>query len=436
MIRRSTAAWLVVAYLALALLPLALAILPPRPTGRSFVLELSMALGFIGLGQLALQFGLIARYERISRPFGIDLVMQYHRQLGMIAIGLVVAHVALLAVSSPLYRRLLNPLEGDLASRAGLVSTFCWLLLMVLSLWRTQLRVGYELWRISHGVLAVGALLLAVVHVWTAGRYIDVPWKATALTMWTVLLLGVILHLRMIKPAQLGRKPWEVVEVRAELGNTWTLGLSPVGHPGLHFAPGQFAWLKLGSPWSIDEHPFSFSSSADRHGRVEFGIKELGDFSGRIGQVPLGTRAFLDGPHGSFSTDFILAPGYVLIAGGIGISPLLSILRTLADRNDERPHLLIYACSRLDRAAFDQELDALEQKLRLQTVRVLEHPPPGWNGPAGYITASLLSQLLPPGDGRHVLMCGPDVMMTAVESSLREAGVPEERIHMERFVLV
>ena len=90
------AAGLVLTYLALATLPLAIAALPPRPPGRAFVVELAVALGFVGWAQVGLQFGLIARFRRISRPFGIDLVMQLHRQLGFVAVGFVLAHALLL----------------------------------------------------------------------------------------------------------------------------------------------------------------------------------------------------------------------------------------------------------------------------------------------------------------------------------------------------
>jgi predicted ferric reductase len=438
MLHWRTGLLLVGLYVLLALVPLIVGLAPPAPTGRAFWLELSVALGFVGLGQLALQFALIARFRRVSQPFGIDLVMQYHRQIGILAALLVLAHPAVLLVWRPAYRVMLNPVTGDWAARSGLLATIAMVGLVVVSLWRRPLHIGYEAWRVSHALLGVAALGLAQLHVSLTGLYVNAPWKHTFLVAWCTLFVGLVVYLRLIKPMELARRPWRVVELRPDVAGTWSLGIEPDGHEGLAFAPGQFAWIKLGrSPWSVEEHPFSFSSSAERPARVEFGIKELGDFTSRIGDVPLGTRVLLDGPHGSFSCDFHPSDSFLFIAGGIGISPVLSMLRTLADRGDRRPVRLVYACSRWDRTAFRSELESLEGRLDLRTVYVLEEAHEGWTGPTGYVTQEVLAPLLADDAGRRqVFLCGPDAMMMLVERILLECGVPRGGISMERFHLV
>ncbi|HUF18407.1 MAG TPA: ferric reductase-like transmembrane domain-containing protein [Thermoanaerobaculia bacterium] len=432
--------WVSILYFGLALVPLVVAVAPPRPPGRAFWIELSMAVGFIALSQLALQFALIARFERISSPFGIDLIMQYHRQIGILTMFLVLAHPIVLLAVRPAYASMLNPFGGTLASRTGVWSIVALLLLVAFSLWRRQLRIGYELWRVTHAVLAIATLGLAQLHVSLAGIYVNAPWKNRVLILWCLIFVSLILYLRMIKPILLARRPWTIAEIRPEAAATWSVRLEPEGHGGLRFAPGQFAWLKVGSsPWNLAEHPFSFSSSAEQHGSLEFGIKELGDFTNGIGKVSIGTRAFLDGPHGSFSIDHHPANGYVFIAGGIGVSPILSMLRTLADRRDRGSHTLVYACSRWDRIAFREEVEMLAAKLDLQIVYVLEEPHEGWSGPTGFITREVLETVVGRGfDGhkRPVFICGPDPMMSAVERSLSELGIPQQQIHMERFNLV
>ena len=437
MLRWRTGLLLVGLYILLALVPLLVGLAPPAPTGRAFWLELSVALGFVGLGQLALQFALIARFRRISEPFGIDLVMQYHRQIGILAAALVLAHPLVLIAWRPAYSALLSPLSGDAPSLAGLGATVAMLALIVLSLWRRPLRIGYEAWRVSHALLGIAALVLAQIHVSTTGLYVSAAWKHTVLVAWSAAFVGLIAYLRLLKPLALRRRPWRVVEVRPDVAGTWSLAIEPVGHPGLAFAPGQFAWLKLGrSAWSVEEHPFSFSSSAERPARVEFGIKELGDFTAGIGRVAPGTRVLLDGPHGSFSCDLRPAPSLLFIAGGIGISPILSMLRTLADRSHRRPVTLVYACSRWDRVAFRDELEALRTQLDLRIVHVLEEGHGGWKGPTGYVTREVLAPLLADDGAVRVFLCGPDAMMMAVELLLRECGVAHDRISMERFHLV
>jgi predicted ferric reductase len=425
-------------YLALALLPLVTGLAPPVPPGRAFWLELSVALGFIAFGQLALQFVLIARFRRVSRPFGIDLVMQYHRQIGILAVLFALAHPLVLVVWEPVYARALDPRAGDWATLSGALAALAMVGLVVLSLRRRPLGLSYEAWRVSHALLGVAALTLVHIHVLLTGPYVEAPWKYAALTAWSTILVGSIVYLRVLKPFELARRPWRVAQIEPEVAGTWSLVVEPDGHGGLAFAPGQFAWIKIGrSPWSVEEHPFSFSSSAERPARLEFGIKELGDFTSGIGRVSVGTRVLLDGPHGSFSCDFHAAERLTFIAGGIGISPILSMLRTLADRNDRRPLALVYACSRWDRVAFRAELAELQRRLALDIVYVLEQGHEGWTGPTGYVTREILEPLLGGGGpGQHVFLCGPDAMMTSVERILLECGLPAKCISMERFHLV
>lgn len=114
--------------------------------------------------------------------------------------------------------------------------------------------------------------------------------------------------------------------------------LEALGHGGTPFQPGQFAWIKLlDRPYSLTEHPFSYASSALDPTRPSFTIGPAGDFTSSVGRLPVGTRLALDGPHGVWQHALPHA-GYVLIAGGIGITPVLSLLRTLAGAHARRPN--------------------------------------------------------------------------------------------------
>ncbi|TYB53483.1 hypothetical protein FXF51_49445 [Nonomuraea sp. PA05] len=150
-----------------------------------------------------------------------------------------------------------------------------------------------------------------------------------------------------------------------------------------------------------------------------------------------GTRAYLDGPHGVFTPDRNEGPGFVLIAGGVGIGPLMSMLRTFADRDDRRPCLLIYASRTLDDATFLEEIGQLRGRLDLTTVLVPEVPPEGWTEESGRIDQALIRRHLPPRFERmQYFVCGPPPMLDAVEATLAELGVPAARVHTERFVFV
>jgi ferredoxin-NADP reductase len=127
----------------------------------------------------------------------------------------------------------------------------------------------------------------------------------------------------------------------------------------------------------------------------------------------------------------------VLIAGGVGITPMMSMIRTLADRADKRPVILLYGNKDWDAVTFREELDALKQRLDLTIVHVLEKPPAGWTGEKGFINADMLARhLRPPFADHEYYICGPDVMMDAIETTLSELGVPLSKYHSERYSFV
>jgi ferredoxin-NADP reductase len=128
---------------------------------------------------------------------------------------------------------------------------------------------------------------------------------------------------------------------------------------------------------------------------------------------------------------------HVLIAGGVGITPMMSMLRTLADRGDARPALLLYGSKDWDSITFREELEGLRARLDLKVVHVLEQPDEGWTGERGYIDAELLGRHLPaPYDEHEYFICGPNVMMDAIEEALRELKVPMSKYHSERYSFV
>lgn len=420
-----------------ALIMMAIQPLPPR---RDFWTELSVALGFMGMAQVLIQFLLVARFKSITAPYGIDIILYYHRQIGAIALLAILAHPAILIIRNPALAELLNPFGGTTASRWGLLAAGMLIPVVALSWFRRKLRLGYEVWRIGHLALSLLAVAAALTHIGAVGHYVNTPAKMLGWVIFAGLLIAPLAQQRLLKPLWMLRRPWRVVDVRPEGGHTWSLALEPVGHEGLVFEPGQFVWVTLRSPFSIDEHPFSLSSSAEQPRRIALGIKEVGDFTSAVAQVQPGTLAYLDGPHGAFSIDRIPSAGYVFIAGGVGIVPFMSMIRTMHERCDRRSILLIYACRTADDLVWREELDRLAREnkhLLLQVVYVLEEPPPQWTGETGRVDLALLRRVLPDERiARDYLICGPDAMIVKVERALLSLGIPAHRLHTERFDLV
>lgn len=428
-------------YISITLAPLFILLAGPRPAGREFWRDLSVGLGYCGFAMVGLQFVLTARFKVIKAPYGSDIVYFFHRQISLVAFLLIASHPLLLFIFDPKHLGLLNLVTAPWAARFGVVSILCLAGLIGFSVWRKKLRIEYDRWRIWHGILAVGAVALAMAHIELRGYYLNTLWKQIFWGVYGILWIGVLAWVRVIKPLLLLRKAYLVEEVIPERGNAWTLVLRPDNHPGLRFQPGQFAWITAwDSPFRDHEHPFSFSGSASTTTRLAFTIKELGDFTASIKNLSRDQRVYVDGPYGAFSVDrHPHAPEFVFIAGGIGITPMMSMLRTLADRGDARPLTLIYANKTLEAATFLEEIEKLPQRLNLNVVHVLESPPEGWQGEKGYINADLLKRYLPAErlpNRVEIFICGPAPMMNAVEKALVQLGVPMGDFHSERFDLV
>jgi predicted ferric reductase len=317
------------------------------------------------------------------------------------------------------------------------------LLLIGSSVWRKRLHLRYEFWYILHGILAVLVLLFAFKHILMIGRYTTTPVMKLAWLVYGVLIIGLIVRYKIFTPLKNWKTPWEIVENRTERGDARTLVIKPVGHEGWAFQAGQFAWIKTGrTPLHLGQHPISLSSKGDLSpdGSVAFTIKNLGDWSGR--EVPAlkpGDRVWLDGPYGVFTMDRNQAMGYVLIGGGVGITPLYSMLQTMAEREDLRPVLLFYGAGDPEGLTFREQLMALEAsgQIRLTFIPVIERPQDGWTGETGFINAAMMKKYLPKQYKRFIcLICGPKPLMDAMEAALPQLGVPAQNIITERFDMV
>ncbi|MGL1834848.1 ferredoxin reductase family protein [Rhodocyclaceae bacterium SMB388] len=427
-------------YLALVSAPLWLLLAGEIPPGGGPWWDLAMAFGFAGLAVMGVQFALTARLRRATAPFGIDIIYYFHRLAAYIGIALVLAHFAIVQVLHPDAVGVVNPLQAPGYMSAGRLSLILFLVVIVSSVWRKQLGIEYTRWRILHTVAATSAVLLAIWHVIGVGYYTEALWKYRLWIAYSGFWLMLVVYVRVVRPWSMLHRPYRVVEVRPEGGRTTTLVLEPDGHAGMRFSPGQFAWLTLrGSPFSFEEHPFSFSgSAAAQTGCIEFTIKALGDFTEAIAGVRPGERAWLDGPYGVFSVDrYPAAQGFVFVAAGVGIAPIMSMLRTLADRGDPRPMTLIYADGDAEAMIFREELEALQTRLELERVCVLERPPEGWSGARGRITAELIERFVPADRGGfEYFICGPQPVSDIVQRQLCSMGVKGARVHFELFDMV
>lgn len=429
-----------VAYLSIVVAPLALAAAELK-TPRPVLDELASGAGLLAFAVILSEFLLSGRLKTVSRGVGMDTTMRLHRQVARGALVLALLHPFLYTLPfRPPYPfdpdRSLTVTVDIVALGSGMAAFVLLPAFVVHSIYRSSLPWRYEVWRLMHGLgaLVIAALLLH--HALEAGRYSAEPALAGLWIALFAVAVASLLFVYVAKPLAQLRRPWRVQDVRAVAERTWELTLTPDGHDGLAYEAGQFAWVNVGhSPFSLYENPFSISSAPGVRRHLQFIIKEFGDFSGSVEQVPAGTRAWIDGPHGNLVITGRREPGIALIAGGVGIAALIGILRDLRATGDPRPTMLIYGNRTESQIVHRAELDACAREHGTRVEHVLQEPPPGWQGRTGLIDRALIAELFDRPGMRDwlVVLCGPTPMILSVEESLSDLGVPAGQILSERF---
>lgn len=422
-------------YVLLALVPLGIVLVADVPAYRSFWIELGVALGFIGLAMFGLQFLYSGRFLWVAPSFGMDNILQYHKEVGIISVLFVLAHPVTLILTNPDYLSYYDPGVNLLRAIALLFVTPALIFIIATSLWRISFGLDYEKWRLLHGFLALAIVFIGIVHSIQVGYYLDPLWKKIAIAALLGASMYLVIHTRIIRPWLNRKKPYQIVDVKAEDKNTYSLVLEAKGHNRLNFKPGQFTWITVGpTPFSLQQHPFSIASSSEDR-TISFSAKEAGDFTGKWKDFKPGTKAFLEGPFGSFTPEE--DSHLFLIMGGIGVTPGMSMLRTMRDQKDPRRSILLYANVAWEEATFHKELEELSREINLKVVHVLEKPPKDWEGEEGLISQELLEKYLPDEPNNYMyFICGPGPMMDITEISLRNLGIDWRRIYSERFEIV
>ncbi len=406
--------------------------------GTLRVVSLVAALGAGSL--LVLTFVLPSRFRTLTGYLGVERLLRSHRALAVVAVALIVAHVGAVVLRPEVGFAVLDLRVAPPRVWAGLTATVALLAIAALGISRRRRRHRYEGWRLGHVLLANTVLLATALHV----LWLQDLTRFTEARFWFLLLVLAILaalaHRWVWRPLRSYRHRYVVDEVRRASPTAVTLVLHATGHRGVAFRPGQFAWLKIGtSPFVFEEHPFTIASSASEPWRKEFTIKGIGDFSELVAGLKPGRSVFLDGPHGSFTLEGLRSDRFVLIAGGVGITPMLSMLRTMADRADARPVLLIVAGRTADDMLHRADDEHLEERLDLHLVEILEEPPEEWDGEVGRFTRDILETALPTRRGARTVdyfICGPGPMVAAATRIISDRGVPSRRIHTELFDVV
>lgn len=428
--------WLIF-YFIMVFLPLILLMILPRPEGREFLRDFSVGLGFLTMALLGLQTIPTSRLKFFTKAFAMETLYDIHHKLSIFTFIIALAHPILLFINNPQTLRLLNLVSAPWRARAAVLSVVAMLILIVTSVWREAILMKYDIWRWVHDAFAFIAIGLGLYHMFKVNYYMSLTYQRVLWLVLTGIWVAIIVYIRLVRPIVMLKRPYKVVKVVEERGQTWSLYLEPDGHDGFHYQSGQFAWITDESPFIFRENPFSFSTSSDRKDNVlGFTIKELGDFTSTIKNFQPGDTLYVDGPYGTFNLDEHYDNRLVLIAGGIGSAPVLSILRTMRDRVREKPVIFFYGNPAWESVIYREELEEIQKDISLKVVHVLEQPPEGWEGEKGFITADILKRHLPEDYKKWdylFFLCGPMPMIEAVEGALHKLDVSSAKIFSEKY---
>ena len=366
----------------------------------------------------------------IERAFGgLDRVALWHRRLAVGGVVLLIPHLAFVTSPADPYSTGLGNGLGDIAL-AGLVFLSLWALAPGLraARWpgpvRRLARATYERWLTAHRLTGL-FVVAAVAH----GVIDDPVMHHSTLLLVAFLIVGGTgigayayreLFARYVIPIH----DYTVADLRRLNESTLAVNLDPLGEP-LAFVAGQFVFLAFGGPGRWQRHPFSVSSAPSKR-RLEVTVKAVGDYTSRLADwLRPGLPAKLVGPFGGF--DFRHGDDHqIWIAGGIGITPFVSWIRSLDGTLDRSVDLYYCAARRADAIYLDEILATTEH---LTSLRLY----PVFSDTDSRLTADRVMQSVPAGVVPSVYMCGPPPMMKAFAKGFRRLGVPADHVRWEQF---
>lgn len=374
---------------------------------------------------------LMSRIPWIEQPWGHDRLSIAHHILGLSVVIILVMHPLFLALGYGVLAQVspVTQFVSFVTSFENILPAFIAFLLfitiVIVSIEAARRRFRYEVWYVIHLAL-YAAVLLSFGHQLEIGRDLFSGWQTVAWqgAFWGVLVI--VAWCRFITPlVRFQRHRFRVIEVTRETQNVVSIVIGGRRLERFPIRAGQFMIVRFlirGLWW--EAHPFSLSEAPDGN-RLRITVKALGDFSGTLGNLRVGTPVLVEGPLGRFIAARAKRPGVLLIAGGIGITPVRALFEEFAHAG--RRVDLVYSARTEEEMALRDELNALTGP------RARVHVVPSET--RGHISAEMLRSLVPDITDRDVYVCGPRAMMDDVSRHLVMLGVSQRHIFSERFAL-
>lgn len=401
--------------------------------GKNTLLTIGNFFGLQVATIMIVQLTLIARLPWLDRRIGMDRLTSWHRWLGLTLFWTVLLHASFVVLGfarldqvSPL--RTFVSLAGQPATLLGMTAAAILISAVAISTRYVRRRLQYETWHALHLGLYV-TVTLGLIHQSLEPHAFSVSPLATAYwwTIWALVLTALVVG-RIVMPFwRNAYHQFHVANVVPESDNVVSVYVTGKHLERLPTHAGQFfIWHFPDFRHWWRSNPFSLSAAPDGQ-MLRLTAKAVGPGSAALRDLPVGTRVFAEGPYGAFTSMHRTKPALLLIAGGIGVTPIRSLLEDV----DGQVTVLYRVRTEAD-AVLLPELQTLASvrgaQVHVLTGRTGSGSPPFEPGN--------LVALVPDIAERDIYVCGPPAMMTAVLRSLRQLEIPRRQVHAERFSLV
>ena len=396
------------------------------PFSTFYLRHFGLLFASTGLVLILLQFVFVSRIKFIEDGFGLDRMFWWHRLFGRVGLSLVAAHAAMII----LYRLIeFGELFPDIYFWVGLTALVGFSVTAALAVYYKKIGLAYETWRNIH-LFNYLLFPLVLIHVF----YHALNPVSPLFYLWLALaaIFGAVVVYRLVRINAIRNNPYEVVEVKQEADDIWSLFFKG---KKISFKPGQFMLIQLlRSGKRSSPHPFTISNSPTRE-HMSITPKELGDFTSTIKDTKVGDQAYIDAPYGVFSFLNYNPGEIVYLAGGIGITPFMSMIRYIHDHKLDLKVTLFWANRDESYLCFRNEIREIEEEMEGFKKFFVMSDQPDWPGEKGLINSGMIKDKLGALEGKDFFICGPPPMIKAVIADLKENRVPPDKIHTEIFEL-
>lgn len=404
-----------------------------NPADGNLYIAIGRITGLWGELFLLTELILIGRIRWFENTFGFDRLNKVHRWIGYNILIFLIAHPLFLTLgyAQANSASFIGQFQDFLANKSDVLLAVIALLLFAYIIYVSAFvrrKIHYEAWYFTH-LLTYLAIGLALPHqLGTADLMGNYP-----LYYWYVLnfaVFGLVLTYRFLRPlARFAYHRFTVQSVVEEAPGITSIYIT--GHHMNHFKfqAGQYANFNFLARGMWYTHPFSFSSAYNGQ-FIRVTIKNAGDYTSKISSLKPGTRVVVDGPLGLFVEKTAERDKYLFIAGGIGITPLRSMLESLVQEGKD---IVFVVSAKTERdLVFRSEIETMQQlDPSIKVHYIISTPTPGYE--SGRLDKEKIIRLVPDFFDREVFLCGPPPMMESVAKNLSEIGFSSRHVHFENF---